>query len=115
MSRYSPQRIAALAACAILSAIVWPSGSQGEEYFTCGWGEKPACLDQNQKIVGKNATCFDQFTCAYDGFVCKKDYDESIDDYNKLVREYNDLVDVIEEVESCVYGARSLEAAKACL
>jgi hypothetical protein len=28
------------------------------------------------KCVGRNDSCFSQFTCDYNGFVCKSDYDD---------------------------------------
>lgn len=102
--------------------------------FSCNWGQ-PACLDYGEtvctsrgKCVDDNAICFDQWQCDYEGFTCRSNVTDCVEDYEALRRDYNDLVDDyndiletargladdLEEFESCLIYARTLEAAQAC-
>lgn len=110
--------------------------------FTCNFGKQPACLDYGDKVcsssgkcVSDDAICFNSYTCDYQGFVCKSDlldvarkHDDLANDYNDLVgkydellrkakslaNEYDELSSELEDAQSCVYYADTVEEARNC-
>ncbi|PND22310.1 hypothetical protein CN934_05145 [Ensifer sp. MMN_5] len=94
------------------------------------------------KCVADDAVCFDSFTCNYKGFVCKSVLEEAVELHDDVVRKYNSLLDernsiaqrlavatqenneniernarlfsTLQDAESCVGKASTLEEAQAC-
>lgn len=94
------------------------------------------------KCVDDNAVCFSNYTCDFKGFVCKSALDEVVEQhddvvqkYNTLVREHNSLTQelsaksveneenvqrnsklfrALQDAQSCVQGADTLEEAQRC-
>ena len=78
--------------------------------------------------VDRNAACFDQYQCNYEGFTCKSNVTECVEAHDSLLRKYNELVDDFNEnleiakkmaarlndIESCLIYASTLEDAKLC-
>ena len=58
--------------------------------FSCSSGQ-PSCLGFGDKVVDRNAQCFDSYTCFPSGFVCKKDMDELADKAKRMASNYDDL------------------------
>lgn len=58
--------------------------------FSCSSGQ-PSCLGFGDKVVDRNAQCFDSYTCFPAGFVCKKDMDELTDKAKRMASNYDDL------------------------
>jgi len=58
--------------------------------FSCSSGQ-PSCLGFGDKVVDRNAQCFDSYTCFPSGFVCKKDMDELADRAKRMASNYDDL------------------------
>ena len=70
-----------------------------EQNFSCPFGSTGTCLDYGDKVcstfgkcVGRNAVCFDEYTCGFGGFVCKSDYESLSLRFDTLVMEYDTLV-----------------------
>lgn len=103
--------------------------------FSCPIGREPACLDYGDRVVDSSAACFDTYQCNYEGFTCKShltdcasDYDSLQSDYNALVDKHNALIrdidtlrdasltldEALRDMQDCVYGARTVEAARDC-
>lgn len=103
--------------------------------FSCRIGTQPACLDYGDKVcssrgmcVDQNSACFDQNQCNYEGFTCKSNVSECVEAHDALLRKHNDLVDDfnanleiakdmaarLDDIESCLIYASTLEAARLC-
>ncbi len=103
--------------------------------FSCRMGTQASCLDYGDTVcssrgmcVDKNAACFDSNQCNYEGFTCKSNVTECVDAHDTLLRKHNDLVDDfnenleiakdmasrLDDLESCLIYASTLEAAKLC-
>lgn len=113
-------------------AIASPALSQD---FSCRIGTQPACLGYGDKVcssggmcVDQNAACFDRYQCNYEGFTCKSNVTECAEAHDSLLRKHNELVDDfnenlelakgmatrLDEIETCLRYAGSLEDAKSC-
>lgn len=94
------------------------------------------------KCVDQSAVCFDSYQCDYNGFTCKsnvldlaKKHDALVDDYNRLIKtsralsvDYDDLLDKsralsnefdslqfrVNELQSCIRRADTLDEAQDC-
>ena len=78
--------------------------------------------------VDQNAACFDKYQCDYEGFTCKSNVTECVEAHDTLLRKHNDLVDDfnenleiakdmaarLDDIESCLIYASTLEAARLC-
>lgn len=78
--------------------------------------------------VDRNAACFDQYQCNYEGFTCKSNVTECVEAHDSLLRKHNELVDDfnenlkiakdmasrLDEIESCLIYASTLEDARQC-
>ena len=78
--------------------------------------------------VDRNAACFDQYQCYYEGFTCKSNVTECVEAHETLLRKHNELVDDfnenlkiakdmasrLDEIESCLIYASTLEDARQC-
>mgnify|MGYP001767189247 CR=1 FL=1 len=103
--------------------------------FSCRIGTEPACLGYGDTVcssrgmcVDRNAACFDQYQCNYEGFTCKSNVTECAQAHDKLLRTHNELVDDfnenleisrrmakrLDDIESCLLFASTLEDAKSC-
>jgi len=103
--------------------------------FSCRIGTQPACLDYGDTVcssrgmcVDQNSACFDQNQCNYEGFTCKSNVTECVEAHDALLRTHNDLVDDfnenleiakdmasrLDDIESCLIYASTLDAAKLC-
>ena len=103
--------------------------------FSCRIGTQPACLDYGDKVcssrgmcVDQNSACFDQNQCDYEGFTCKSNVTECVEAHDILLRKHNNLVDDfnrnleiakdmasrLDDIESCLIYASTLEDAKLC-
>ena len=103
--------------------------------FSCRIGTQPSCLDYGDSVcssrgmcVDRYSACFDQNQCNYEGFTCKSNVTECVDVHDALLRKHNDLVDDfntnlelakrmamrLDDVETCLIYARTLEDAKSC-
>lgn len=103
--------------------------------FSCRIGSQPACLDYGDKVcssngmcVDHNAACFDKYQCDYEGFTCKSNVTECVETHEKLVGEHNELIDDfnnnlkiakemaarLDEIESCLAYAGTVEDARLC-
>ena len=112
-----------------------PSGALAQQGFTCSYGDRGACLgygdtvcSSSGKCVNENAACFDSYQCNYEGFTCKSNVTECAETHDMLLRKHNDLVDKfnenleiarrmaarLDDVETCLIYASTLEDAKLC-
>lgn len=78
--------------------------------------------------VDRNAACFDQYQCNYEGFTCKSNVTECVEAHGSLLRKHNELVDdfnenlaiakdiavQLDDIESCLIYASTIEDAKRC-
>ena len=118
----------------LLLALTLASPALGQD-FSCRIGTQPACLDYGDKVcssrgmcVDQNSACFDQYQCNYEGFTCKSNVTECVEAHDALLRKHNDLVDDfnknlkiakdmasrLDDIESCLIYASTLEAARLC-
>lgn len=112
-----------------------PSGATGQQGFSCSYGDRGACLGYGETVcssggmcVDQNAACFDSYQCNYEGFTCKSNVTECAEAHDALLRKHNDLVDDfnenleiaramasrLDDIESCLNYASTLEDAKLC-
>ena len=119
----------------LLTIALIPSGAFAQQGFTCSYGDRGACLgygdtvcSSSGKCVNENAACFDSYQCNYEGFTCKSNVTECAEAHDALLRKHNDLVDDfnenleiargmaarLEDVETCLIYASTLEDAKLC-
>ena len=113
-------------------AVAWPAAGQD---FSCRMGTQASCLDYGDTVcpsrgmcVDKNAACFDSNQCNYEGFTCKSNVTECVEAHDELLRKHNQLVDDfnanleigktmatrLDNIESCLIYASSLDAARLC-
>jgi len=118
----------------LLLAMTLASPALGQD-FSCRIGTQPACLDYGDKVcssrgvcVDQNSACFDKYQCNYEGFTCKANVTECVEAHDTLLRKHNDLVDDfnenleiakdmasrLDDIESCLIYASTLEAARLC-
>ena len=118
----------------LMAALAVASPALGQ-IFSCRIGTQPACLDYGDKVcsssgkcVDSNAACFDSYQCGYEGFTCKSNVIECVDAHDELLRKHNALVDEFNEnleiakrlaarldnIETCLIYASTLEDAKLC-
>ena len=118
----------------LLLALTLASPALGQN-FSCRIGTQPACLDYGDKVcssrgmcVDQNSACFDQNQCNYEGFTCKSNVTECVEAHDTLLRKHNDLIDDfnenheiakdmaarLDDIESCLIYASTLEAARLC-
>ncbi|WP_103763121.1 hypothetical protein [Roseovarius confluentis] len=83
----------------LLAIIVIPSMSMAQS-FSCGMGDRPACLGYGDtvcssrgKCVSQDAACFESYQCNYEGFTCKSNLTECGAEYDGLLIRFNTLVD----------------------
>lgn len=118
----------------LLVVLTLASPALGQD-FSCRIGTQPACLDYGDKVcssrgmcVDQNSACFDQNQCNYEGFTCKSNVTECVEAHDTLLRSHNDLIDDfnenleiakdmaarLDDIESCLIYASTLEAARLC-
>ncbi len=118
----------------LLAVLTLASPALGQS-FSCRIGAQPACLDYGDKVcsssgmcVDQNAACFDKYQCNYEGFTCKSNVTECVAAHDDLLRKHNQLVDDfnenlgiakrmaarLDDIESCLIYASTLDAAKLC-
>jgi len=118
----------------LLLAFAFASPTLGQS-FSCRIGTQPACLDYGDKVcsssgmcVDQNAACFDSYQCDYEGFTCKSNVTECVEAHDALLRRHNELVDDfnenleiarvmasrLDDIETCLIYASTLEDAKLC-
>ena len=112
--------------------IAYPVAGQD---FSCRMGTQASCLDYGDTVcssrgmcVDKNAACFDSNQCNYEGFTCKSNVTECVEAHDALLKKHNQLVDdfnenleiakklatQLEDIQTCLNYANTLEAAKLC-
>lgn len=122
------------AAAVLLLALSLASPALGQN-FSCRIGTQPACLGYGETVcsssgmcVNENAACFDRYQCNYEGFTCRSNVTECTEAHDALLRRHNDLVDDfnenleiargmaawLDDVETCLIYASTLEDAKLC-
>lgn len=118
----------------LLAALTFTSPALGQS-FSCRIGTQPACLDYGDTVcsssgmcVDRNAACFDKYQCDYEGFTCKSNVTECVEAHDALLRKHNELVDDfnenleiakkmatrLDDIESCLIYASTLEDAQLC-
>lgn len=118
----------------LLLALTLASPALGQD-FSCRMGTQPACLDYGDTVcsnrgmcVDSDAACFDEYQCNYEGFTCKSNVTECVEAHDALLKKYNQLVEDfnanleiakklgkrLDDVQSCLTYASTLEAAKQC-
>lgn len=116
------------------------SCSYGDRGACLGFGE--TVCSSSGICVDQNAACFDRYQCNHEGFTCKSNVTECaaahdkllranntlVDEYNGLLKKHNDLIDDfnenleiakdmaarLDDIESCLIYASTLEAARLC-
>ncbi|MFN3208944.1 MAG: hypothetical protein ACE369_08085 [Roseovarius sp.] len=97
----------------LLAIVIIPSVSAAQS-FTCGIGDRAACLGYGDtvcssrgKCVSQDAACFDSYQCNYEGFTCKSnltecgaEYDGLLIRFNTLVDDYNELLEEAREMRN---------------
>jgi hypothetical protein len=98
--------------------------------FSCGIGDRGACLGYGDTVcsssgqcVDQNAACYDRYQCNYEGFTCKSNVTECVDTYDDLLRthyrlvdDYNDVVRSRDELRDAGRAlANDLDSIKLCL
>lgn len=120
---------------ALAAAALIPSAAISQQGFSCSYGDRGACLGFGETVcssggmcVDKNASCFDSYQCNYKGFTCKSNVTKCVDAHDTLLRKHNDLIDDfnknlkiakemaarLDDIETCLIYASTLEAAKRC-
>ena len=91
--------IAKVAFTVLLCGFAFPNPSEGQQRFSCSYGDQGACLGYGEtvcssrgKCVDDSASCFDSYQCNYEGFTCKSNVTACIDEYDDLVVRFNDLL-----------------------
>lgn len=118
----------------LLLALTLASPALGQD-FSCRMGTQPACLNYGDTVcsnrgmcVDKDAACFDKYQCNYEGFTCKSNVTECVEAHDTLLKKHNELVDDfnenletakkmavrLDDIESCLIYASTLEDAKLC-
>lgn len=118
----------------VIAAIAMTS-SVSAQSFSCRMGTKPACLDYGATVcsssgmcVDQNAACFDKYQCNFEGFTCESNVTECVEAHDKLLSKHNQLVDDfnanleigkkmakrLDDIDSCLIYASTLEGAKLC-
>ena len=119
----------------LLALTLIPTGVSAQQGFCCSYGDRGACLGFGDTVcsssgmcVDQNAACFDRYQCDYEGFTCKSNVTECAEAHDTLLRKHNDLVDDfnenleiakdmaarLDDIESCLIYASTLEAARLC-
>jgi hypothetical protein len=75
--------------------------------FSCSMG-RPSCVDYSDKIVRRDAQCFDSYTCFPGGFVCKSDMDELSEKARRIAQGYDDL-------RQCLSRASDMSGVASCV
>lgn len=116
------------------------SCSYGDRGACLGFGD--TVCSSSGMCVDQNAACFDKYQCDYEGFTCKSNVTECaaahdkllrenktlVEEYNGLLKKHNDLIDDfnenldiakgmaarLDDIESCLIYASTLEAARLC-
>jgi hypothetical protein len=122
-------------AMALAAVVLIPSAAIGQQGFSCSYGDRGACLGFGETVcssggmcVDSNAACFDSYQCDYQGFTCKSNVTECVDAHDSLLRKHNALVDDfnenleiakrmaarLDDIETCLIYASTLEDAKLC-
>lgn len=117
-----------------LLALTLASPALGQD-FSCRMGTQPACLGYGDTVcsssgicVDSNAACFDKYQCNFEGFTCKSNVTECVEAHDALLTKYDQLVEDfnanleiakklgkrLDDVQSCLTYASTLEAAKQC-
>ncbi len=119
----------------LLALTLIPTGVGAQQGFSCSYGDRGACLgfgdtvcSSSKMCVDQNAACFDKYQCDYEGFTCKSNVTECVEAHDTLLRKHNDLIDDfnenleiakdmaarLDDIESCLIYASTLEAARLC-
>ena len=119
----------------LLALTLIPTGVSAQQGFSCSYGDRGACLGFGDTVcsssgmcVDQNAACFDKYQCDYEGFTCKSNVTECVEAHDTLLRKHNDLIDDfnenlqiakdmaarLDDIESCLIYASTLEAARLC-
>ena len=99
-----------------------PGLASGQDYFSCSFFERPACLDRGDKVcssyakcVDETAVCFNSYTCDFNGFVCKSTLDDLTDDYDELATTARAVASDYDSLRTCVEYAATIREAQDCL
>jgi hypothetical protein len=119
----------------LIALFLIPTGVSAQQGFSCSYGDRGACLGFGDTVcsssgmcVDQNAACFDKYQCDYEGFTCKSNVTECVEAHDTLLRKHNDLIDDfnenleiakdmaarLDDLESCLIYASTLEAARLC-
>ena len=119
----------------MLALTLIPTGVSAQQGFSCSYGDRGACLGFGDTVcsssgmcVDQNSACFDKNQCNYEGFTCKSNVTECVEAHDTLLRKHNDLIDDfnenleiakdmaarLDDIESCLIYASTLEAARLC-
>jgi len=119
----------------LIALVLIPTGVSAQQGFSCSYGDRGACLGFGDTVcsssgmcVDQNAACFDKYKCNYEGFTCKSNVTECAEAHDTLLRKHNALIDDfnenleiakgmatrLDDMESCLVYASTLEDAQLC-
>ena len=119
----------------LIALVLIPTSVSAQQGFSCSYGDRGACLGFGDTVcsssgmcVDQNAACFDKYQCDYEGFTCKSNVTECAQAHDTLLQKHNDLIDDfnenldiakgmaarLDDIESCLIYASTLEAARLC-
>ncbi|MDP3897939.1 MAG: hypothetical protein Q8Q62_14810 [Mesorhizobium sp.] len=100
--------MARFTSAAVLIAALASVPSVGHtQSFSCSMGQ-PSCINYNEKVVKRDAQCFDAYTCNFGGFICKSDGDRISEKAKRIASAYDDL-------RRCLNRANDIEDVNACI
>jgi hypothetical protein len=82
--------------------------------FTCSLGQ-PSCVGFDEKVVKRDAQCFDSMTCFSSGFVCKEDLDKLQSEAIRIQDEARQLASTYDDLYNCVRKAVTIDDNQSCL
>jgi len=119
----------------LIALVLITTGVSAQQGFSCSYGDRGACLGFGDTVcsssgmcVDQNAACFDKYKCNYEGFTCKSNVTECAEAHDTLLRKHNALIDDfnenleiakgmatrLDDMESCLVYASTLEDAQLC-
>lgn len=94
----------------LLPVLIWLILAQtaDAQSFSCPIGRNPSCLGFNDKVVDRNAVCFNSFTCDFSGFMCVSDHKDYVGKAKRMAEGHDDF-------RLCVARASDMDAVQKCI